>query len=246
MNITPYVLFIISPHTFYSLLHPIQEYIEWPLLVRGRKFDIRCFVLLHLDKSKKDSKIKCYFYDEAYVRTSWKKYSLKDISDRECHLTNDAVQQKSKGYGKFEAGNKLTLEQWQETINEDYPGADPSVVLGKIWPEIKRLSALSVSAGLVQMEKTKITKSFELLGYDYMITSDFKPLLIEVNSNPCLEFSCPLLSRLIPELINATFITSVDKLCPPPKEGARTKACDEICKEIEAADNKFEELELLR
>jgi len=199
-----------------------------------------------LDKSKNGGKMKAYFYDEAYVRTSWKKYSLKDISDRECHLTNDAVQQKAKGYGKFEAGNKLTLDQWQETINQDYPGSPPNVVHGSVWPEIKRLTALSISAGLAKLEKSKVTKSFELLGYDYMITNDFKPLLIEVNSNPCLEFSCPLLSRLILELINATFQTSIDVLCPPPAEGRRTKSCEEVCQQIAGAPNKFEELTLMR
>ena len=33
-----------------------------------------------------------YFYREAYVRTSGKKYSTADVTDRETHLTNDAVQ----------------------------------------------------------------------------------------------------------------------------------------------------------
>jgi hypothetical protein len=34
-----------------------------------------------------------------------------------------------------------------------------------------------------------------------MIDSNFKPWLIEINSNPCLEISCPLLGRIIPGLI---------------------------------------------
>jgi len=52
------------------------------------------------------------------------------------------------------------------------------------------------------LAKTKIQRSFELLGYDYMIDADFKPVLIEINTNPCLEFSCPLLESLISNLIN--------------------------------------------
>lgn len=236
----------------------VQEYIERPLLVAGRKFDIRVFVLLHLDKSRppKAKKgeppvehkqgLQAYFYAEPYVRTSWKPYSLDDISDRECHLTNDAIQKKAKGYGKFENGNKLTLEQWQETICRDYPDAPQDVVAKSIWPEIKRLTALSVSAALPRLEKTIINKSFELLGYDYMVTDDYKPLLIEINSNPCLEFSCPLLSRLILELVNAVFRTSVDRLCTAPAAGARTKACEAACTYVAAETNKFEELDLIR
>ncbi len=227
----------------------VQEYIERPLLVAGRKFDIRVFVLLHLDKSKNGKgkgELQAYMYQEPYVRTSWKLYSLDDISDRECHLTNDAVQKKAKGYGMFESGNKLTMEQWQEHINTEYPGAPSNVVFQSILPAIKKLVGISVSAALPRLEKTIITKSFELLGYDFMVTEDYKPLLIEINSNPCLEFSCPLLARLILEVVNAVFRTSVDRLCPAPQAGARTKACEAACTAVAGEINKFEELELDR
>ena len=152
----------------------IQGYIERPLLVAGRKFDIRCFVLLHLDKSKNsDKQLKAYYYEDEYVRTSCKKYSLTDISDRECHLTNDAVQKKSKAYGKFEAGNKLTMEEWQTSIERDYPNAPRNVVFDKIRPRMRELTALSISAGLEKLEKTTVTKSFELLGCKFMYTISY-------------------------------------------------------------------------
>jgi hypothetical protein len=73
-----------------------------------------------------------------------------------------------------------------------------------------------------------------------------EPLLIEVNSNPCLELSCPLLSRIILELINSVFRTSVDRLCPPPIEGYRTKACEDSIINIKSEINKFTELKLIR
>jgi tubulin monoglycylase TTLL3/8 len=44
---------------------------------------------------------------------------------------------------------------------------------------------------------------FEVFGYDFMIDEDLKLYLIEVNTNPCLETaSCPLLSRIIPSVID--------------------------------------------
>eukprot|EP00606_Chrysophyceae_sp_TOSAG23-5_P001593 GSChrysophyteH2.ASY1.ANO1.871.1 assembled CDS len=221
----------------------VQEYIERPLLVAGRKFDIRVF---RKAVKAEDKQLQAYFYNEPYVRTSWKPYTLDDITDRECHLTNDAIQKKAEGYGQFEDGNKLTLHGWQDTITRDYANAPPNVVHGSIWPKIKELTALSINAGLAKLEKTSVNKSFELLGYDYMVTEDFQPLLIEVNSNPSLELSCPLLSRLILELVNAVFKTSVDKLCPPPPDGQRTKACESACIGIKAETNKFEKLNLRR
>lgn len=42
--------------------------------------------------------------------------------------------------------------------------------------------------------------NFELLGLDFMIDDAYRPLLIEVNTNPCLELSCPLLESIIPPL----------------------------------------------
>ena len=37
-----------------------------------------------------------------------------------------------------------------------------------------------------------------------MIDEQFKPWLIEINSNPCLELSCPLLADIIPSLVENT------------------------------------------
>lgn len=145
----------------------VQEYMERPLLVSGRKFDIRCFVLLVMTKDKGiTGKLKAYFYEDAYVRTSCKKYTMDKLSDRECHLTNDAVQKHAKGYGKFESGNKLTMDEWQTSIEKDYPDAPRNVVFDKILPEIKRLSSISVAAGATsaKLTKTDVSRSFELLG----------------------------------------------------------------------------------
>lgn len=38
-----------------------------------------------------------------------------------------------------------------------------------------------------------------------MVDEDFKLYLIEVNTNPSLEVCCPLLARIMPELIDNAF-----------------------------------------
>ncbi len=53
---------------------------------------------------------------------------------------------------------------------------------------------------------------FEIFGYDFMIDEDFKIYLIEVNTNPCLETSCPLLARIISEMLEDSFRIAVDPL----------------------------------
>ena len=49
-----------------------------------------------------------------------------------------------------------------------------------------------------KMDPSKRINTFEVYGLDFMLDEDFKVYLIEVNSNPCLELSCSLLSRIIP------------------------------------------------
>lgn len=45
-----------------------------------------------------------------------------------------------------------------------------------------------------------------------MLDEDFKLYLIEVNTNPCLETSCPLLARIISEMIDNSLRITVDPL----------------------------------
>jgi hypothetical protein len=78
-----------------------------PLLIGGkywmnspmRKFDIRVFGLVQIIDG-----IHCrgYFYKEGYIRTSSYEYDISDLSNRDIHLTNDAVQGENEEYGKYE------------------------------------------------------------------------------------------------------------------------------------------------
>ena len=82
----------------------IQKYIERPLLFKQRKFDIRCFVLV----TSINGNLCAYWYQDGYLRTSCKEFSIKNVDNKLIHLTNDAIQKKSDDYGKFENGNKVS------------------------------------------------------------------------------------------------------------------------------------------
>lgn len=56
--------------------------------------------------------MKAFFFDDMYFRTSCKEFSLNNLSNRYVHLTNDAVQKKCEDYGKFEGGNKLSVQDF--------------------------------------------------------------------------------------------------------------------------------------
>lgn len=70
--------------------HIIQSYIM-PFLYCKRKFDIRCYIVI----SSINDIMKGYWYEEGYIRTSCKEFTLKNLANRMIHLTNDAVQKKS-------------------------------------------------------------------------------------------------------------------------------------------------------
>jgi hypothetical protein len=95
----------------------LQKYITNPLLINKRKFDIRMYGMM----TSINGLLKGYFYENGYIRTSSKEYSLKNLNDKVIHLTNDAIQQNNEEYGKYEPGNKLSFTKFQKYIDINYP-----------------------------------------------------------------------------------------------------------------------------
>ena len=54
-----------------------------------------------------------------------------------------------------------------------------------------------------------------------MIAEDYRTYLIEANTNPCLELSCPLLARIIPAMLDSAFRICLDPLFPPKPDSKK-------------------------
>jgi hypothetical protein len=195
----------------------IQKYIERPLLMRKRKFDIRCFALI----TSINNNIQGYFYPEGYIRTSCKEFSTKSFN-RFIHLTNDAVQKNSEEYGKFEPGNKISYCDFQNYLNAEYPSHKVNFEKN-INQQIRSIVSDTIQASYSIIDPHRKLHSFELLGYDFMVDQQFKVWLIEVNTNPCLELSCGYLSKLIPAVIDNTFRITLDQLFCPTSDAKKFK-----------------------
>lgn len=187
----------------------LQKYIENPLLINKRKFDIRCYAMI----TSINGTIQGYFYQDGYLRTTSYEYTTEDVSNQFIHLTNDAVQKHSTSYGKYENANKLSYKEFQRYLDMKHPDKDFSE---KILPKIKKIVKDTILASYYQIDKNRRMNCFEIFGYDFMIDSDFKPWLIEVNTNPCLELASLTLRILIPTMLENALKLVVDSLFPAP------------------------------
>lgn len=63
---------------------------------------------------------KLYWFNDAYVRTSSQVFTLdqKSLASKFIHLTNEAIQKKGAKFGKFESGNKLSLDDLETLVNQ--------------------------------------------------------------------------------------------------------------------------------
>ena len=196
----------------------LQKYIEKPALYRKRKFDIRCFGMLTLVNNK----LKGFVYDNGYLRTSSRPFVNSNLNNKLIHLTNDAVQKHSEEYGRFESGNKLSFGEYQAYLNEVH--SDLAIDFrSHIFSQIKQIMTDTFRATYKVMASTRTLEhhTFEILGYDFMLDEDFKVYLIEVNTNPCLETTCPLLQKLITDLVDSGLRIALDPLYPPPNQQKR-------------------------
>ena len=62
--------------------------------------------------------------------------------------------------------------------------------------------------GKISMQK----HTFELFGYDFIFDEELNTILIEVNTNPCLEESNHLLKRILPRMIDDLLNITMDPL----------------------------------
>lgn len=145
--------------------------------------------------------MKGYWYRYGYVRTTSSEYTL-EISSGSVHLTNDAVQKNLPDYGKFEKGNKITYEELDAFIKK----SDASFNFFEgIYPKMKKIATNAIHASALSIDPLKRVNNFEIFGLDFMIDANYNVWLIEINTNPCLETTCPVLNKIIPRFIENTF-----------------------------------------
>ena len=188
----------------------IQKYIENPLLIYGKKFDIRQWVLITSLRP-----LTIWLWDDPYLRFSAEEYNIDNYSNIYSHLTNNCIAKYSK---KYNSNNKIEGDMWDvpqfrnylvETLKKD------------TWPKIKEqiLNIVLCSFDTVKNEIKFRENSFELFGFDIMFDDDWNAYLIEVNASPSMDYSTKITSKLVPEMIDNLMEIVIDRKMNDKKVG---------------------------
>lgn len=89
---------------------------------------------------------------------------------------------------------------------------------------MKRIAQIAVRAAYSKIDPQQKDYGFELFGLDFILDASFRPWLIEINTNPCLELSSPTLQRLIPRMLENLARVSLDPVFQPSEEAPKSKS----------------------
>eukprot|EP00826_Nyctotherus_ovalis_P051113 TRINITY_DN6372_c0_g1_i9.p1 TRINITY_DN6372_c0_g1~~TRINITY_DN6372_c0_g1_i9.p1 ORF type:complete len:211 (-),score=41.49 TRINITY_DN6372_c0_g1_i9:222-854(-) len=174
----------------------IQKYIENPFLleiagsngkIEARKFDIRQWVLVTSFEP-----LEVYMFDTCYLRLCGNPFSLDNIKDDFAHITNYSIQKKNMNVEGVRSDLVMSLPQFLHYLQlHKHWKTD-------IWSKMKEIINETIIAASESIESQ--ANSFELYGFDFVLDSELKPWLIEVNSSPACANRTEWLSQVLGNL----------------------------------------------
>ncbi len=183
----------------------ITRYIPNPLLLYGKKFDLRLYVLI-----SSFLPLKIYLNKEGLVRVTTTNYNLeeKNFNDPYIHFTHTVVNMRNKNFTHpknftDERGNlwsMAALKNYLERNGKNY---------NKVYNDIKDLVIKSILSAEYIFTKESRKKYFgkkvsTIIGYDILIDENLKPWLLEMNCK------CPDLTphNIVDEIIKTDFVVN--------------------------------------
>jgi len=192
----------------------ISRYIERPLLVGGKKFDLRLYVLVTSYRP-----LKVWMNSGGFGRFCTEKYTpdIAELDNMMIHLTNVAVQKAGEEYNEIHGG-KWSIKNLKFFL-EQTRGKD---LTDKCFDGIRNIVFISLKA--VQSVIINDKHCFEVYGYDILIDDMLKPWLIEVNASPSLSTTTEMDRVLKMGVINDAFsiVVPPDWMDESSKHGANT------------------------
>ncbi|KDO26115.1 hypothetical protein SPRG_08476 [Saprolegnia parasitica CBS 223.65] len=198
-----------------------QRYLPSPLLIGGKKFDLRIYVLI-----SSISPLRVYLFQDGLVRMCTADYTAPNAANMEqkfMHLTNYAINKRSNNFekNKDEAvdgqGSKRSLRWFLSWLGETHAAA----AVDALWEGIGDIclkSILAVQPTIAHEYHSTFAKfpkrpddhpnvassSFAVLGMDVLVDDHLKPWLLEVNHLPSFHCDSPLDWNIKERLLNQT------------------------------------------
>ncbi|KAI8923889.1 putative tubulin polyglutamylase TTLL1-like protein [Entophlyctis helioformis] len=189
----------------------VSRYIDNPLLIGSKKFDLRLYVLVTSWRP-----LVAYRHAQGFSRFCAVKYNLDadDLDNNFMHLTNVSIQKYGEDYNENNGGkwNYKNLILYLQATR----GAPATQ---RLLDEIDSILIHSLRA--VQNLMTSDKHCFECYGYDIIIDADLRPWLIEVNASPSLSATTASDRMMKHALINDILNLVVPDDFPELKNGSK-------------------------
>lgn len=198
----------------------VQKYIERPMLIYKTKFDFRQYFLVQID----DNHLRVWSSPMSSVKFASCEYNLKCFHEA-IHITNTAVQMKYKN----QTNNPLPSDHlWSIHDFTNYLAHKGDRFLWRdyIYPQMNKVIVEIVKGSMDFIDKK--SGRFELFGCDWLLTEDYKPILLEINRPPSLEYYSPVSGIVCGTIMEDLIKVTVDL---PRNSYAYTGSFEEIYKE---------------
>ena len=176
----------------------IQRYIQSPLLLDGRKSEIRVYwVVVSLEP------LLVLLYPEATVRLNSLPYKLDDFENQLVHVTN-VYQQKNHPDYDPSVTLKWSFSQLGKYLHETLGLCEPDFLEKHLIPRVRAILATVSHAAkdTLTSEYPEQGDCFAVFGADIIIDSNLRPWLSEVQKGPGLSFNDAVKRNVIPPMLS--------------------------------------------
>lgn len=166
-----------------------QEYIEKPLTLFGKKFDIRLYVLLTSVRP-----LKIYLHTQGLARFCAKPFSYENLNSAS-HLTNFTLNKNDPDFVSFADSESEDVRncKWSLRFFLSFLHLQKKIDVTKLVDDFERIIITTLITGgtairICHEPRTKYRKlSYELYGFDILIDENLNSHLMEVNVCPSLS-----------------------------------------------------------